>query len=274
MLLHSIKGPTSFEALRTINGIVHQTYREACLELGLLENDNQWDLALTEAILISHPIQIRNLFAIILTNCAPSNPINLWNKHKESMTEDILAKMRRINQNPKLEYNEMMFNECLILLENKCIEINNKNLVQLGLPTPDRESTSIYNKDLLNEMQYDMQQLKQYVEIHKKKLNEDQLKIYNTIMQHINNKTGGIFFLDAPGGTGKTFLLKLILAEVRSKNEIAIAAASTGIAATLLDGGRTVHSIFKLPLNYAQNTTPTCNIKKNSGKMKNLRIMY
>lgn len=50
-------------------------------------------LALSEATFLSHPIQIRNLFAIILTTCSPSDPIGLWNKHKENMTEDILNKL-------------------------------------------------------------------------------------------------------------------------------------------------------------------------------------
>ncbi|XP_071579754.1 uncharacterized protein [Temnothorax nylanderi] len=54
---------------------------------------------------------------------------------------------------------------------------------------------------------------------------------------------------DAPGGTGKTFVISLILAKVRSQKKIAIAVASSGIAATLLSGGRTAHSTFKLPLN-------------------------
>ena len=61
------------------------------------------------------------------------------------------------------------------------------------------------------------------------------------------------FFLNAPGETGKTFLISLILAKIRSNNGIAFAVASSGIAATLLDGGRTAHSVFKLPLNIQNN---------------------
>lgn len=49
MLLHEIRGPTSFQALKTINGDVCETYREACNKLGLLENDQHWDTTLTEA---------------------------------------------------------------------------------------------------------------------------------------------------------------------------------------------------------------------------------
>ena len=56
------------------------------------------------------------------------------------------------------------------------------------------------------------------------------------------------FFIDAPRGTGKTFSTNLLLAKVRQRKYIAIAVASSGIAATLLKGGITAHSTFKLPL--------------------------
>lgn len=265
LLLHTIKGPTCFEALKTINGEICETFREACLKLGLLENDEHWDTALTEATLTCLPQQIRTLFAIILTTCAPSDPKSLWEKHKESLSEDVIRQARRANPDMKIQFTEEIFNEALILLEDSCVSINNKPLCQLGLPAPIRDMNNILDRDLLREKQYDVIRLKAYVEAQKKLLNEDQKQAYNTILQHVENKNGGIIFLDAPGGTGKTFLLNLILAQIRSRNEIAVAVASSGIASTLLDGGRTAHSALKLPLNLNQTETPTCNIKKNSG---------
>ena len=79
-----------------------------------------------------------------------------------------------------------------------------------------------------------------------------------------NLENGGFFFIDAPGGTGKTFLTKLILANVRSQGHTALAVASSGIAATLLPGGRTAHSTFKLPLDLTSDDMPTCNVTRNS----------
>ena len=90
-------------------------------------------------------------------------------------------------------------------------------------------------------------------------------------MHCVDNNVGEIFFLDAPGGTGKTFVIKLILASIRSKNDIALAIASSGIAATLLPGGRTAHSALKLPLNLHSTETPKCNISKSSGMGKVLQ---
>ncbi|GFQ83524.1 ATP-dependent DNA helicase [Trichonephila clavata] len=68
--------------------------------------------------------------------------------------------------------------------------------------------------------------------------------------------------LDAPGGTGKTFLLNLLLVFVGKEKDMAVVVASSGIAATLLAGGRTVHSAFKLPLDLARSDSATCNISK------------
>jgi ABC-type spermidine/putrescine transport system permease subunit I len=56
-------------------------------------------------------------------------------------------------------------------------------------------------------------------------------------MQNVSNGVGEIAFVDALGGTGKTFLRKLIQAAIRSHNDIAVALASSGIAAKLLSGG-------------------------------------
>ena len=46
-----------------------------------------------------------------------------------------------------------------------------------------------------------------------------------------------MFFVNAPGGYGKTFLIETLLSTVRGMGKIALAVASSGIAAELLEGG-------------------------------------
>ncbi|XP_029124910.1 uncharacterized protein LOC109787689 [Cajanus cajan] len=86
------------------------------------------------------------------------------------------------------------------------------------------------------------------------KLNNDQLIAFNAIMDVINNKQSQVFFVDGPGGTGKTFLYRTLIANVRSKGQIILATASSGIVATLLPGGRTAHSRFKIPINVEEDS--------------------
>ena len=103
------------------------------------------------------------------------------------------------------------------------------------------------------------------------KLNQEQRKAYDEIMHIIASDSGQLFFLDAPGGTGKTFLINLLLATIRGERNIAVAVASSGIAATLIDGGRTAHSAFKLPLNLNHSESALCNISKQSDMAQVLR---
>ena len=49
LLLHEVRGPTSFTDLRTVQGRVCNTFKEACQLQGLLENDEHWNTALEEA---------------------------------------------------------------------------------------------------------------------------------------------------------------------------------------------------------------------------------
>ncbi|KAJ9553040.1 hypothetical protein OSB04_017085 [Centaurea solstitialis] len=105
-----------------------------------------------------------------------------------------------------------------------------------------------------------------------KKSNPLLLKIMrhvNEIMRHVNAECPGMFFVDGPGGTGKMFLYKALLAEVRSRGLIALATTSSGIAANNMPEGRTAHSQFKIPLNLENNSF--CNIKQQSGTAQLLR---
>ena len=52
LLLHNVKDPQSFAALRTVDGGPCSYFREACLKLGLLEDSNQYHLAMEEAIVV------------------------------------------------------------------------------------------------------------------------------------------------------------------------------------------------------------------------------
>ena len=89
-------------------------------------------------------------------------------------------------------------------------------------------------------------------------MNAEQRSAYDEICGAVEAGNGGLFFLDGFGRTGKTFLINLTLAKVRSEGHIALAVASSGIAATLLDGGMTAHSHFKIPIDI--HVDPTCNI--------------
>ena len=75
--------------------------------------------------------------------------------------------------------------------------------------------------------------------------------MHDIILSAVDNNAPLQLFIDARGGCGKTFLENGVLAAVRSREPggcVALAMATTGIAANLLDLGRTFHSRMKAPL--------------------------
>ncbi|GBP63209.1 hypothetical protein EVAR_89476_1 [Eumeta japonica] len=192
----------------------------------------------------------------------------LWNKYKDDICEDILHRLRIQTNNPDIQITDEIYNEGLILIEDQCLTIANKLLIEVEMIAPIRSMHDAFNQELNRELQYNVDTLQEFVRNNVPLLNEQQKQVYDTLIQAVDNNTDGLFFLDAPGGTGKTFVISLILATIRSRCYIALALASSGIAATLLDGGRTAYSALKLPLNLNTIDTPTCNISRSSAMGK------
>ena len=87
----------------------------------------------------------------------------------------------------------------------------------------------------------------------------------------VNNKQLCLF-IDARGGTGKTFVMNTILAAVRlieaeKGGSVALAVGTTGIAANLLHLGRTFHSRFKAPLDPAEDSHLALNAQSNLAQL-------
>ena len=107
MLLTKVRGPTSFEHLRTVNGVVCQTFRDACKEYGLLDDDKEWHDVLDQCAAGGLPPQIRQLFVHIIVNCKVTDLASLWNNHWKQMVDDILLKRRLQSKDLKLILNDM-----------------------------------------------------------------------------------------------------------------------------------------------------------------------
>ncbi|GFU82926.1 ATP-dependent DNA helicase [Trichonephila clavipes] len=243
LLLHKIPGPTSFTALKIVTGVVQPSFQAACKALGLLEDDAHWNSTLEEASISESPNKIQDV------------------------KKQIEAQQGNIDL-----YLDIVYNQCLILLEDIVISMSGKDLLQFGFLSPSREAISaISNHQYVKELAYDTIHLSEIVAENVPKLNQEQKEIYDKILNSISSNSGQCYSLDSPGGTGKTFLINLLLAKIRCERSIAIAVASSGIAATLIDGGKTAHSAFKLPLNLHHSESVNCNISKQSDMAHVLR---
>ena len=88
-----------------------------------------------------------------------------------------------------------------------------------------------------------------------KKLQDDQKKFIDRVKFCIDNETPQVFFLDAIAGAGKTFCENVLLSYCRANGKIALSAATSGIASTLLKNGQTAQGRFHLPILTTENCT-------------------
>ena len=66
------------------------TFPEACLALGLIDDDEEWSRALQKAVSWMMPGSIRLLFVRILIHCQPVHPNELWDNFKDALSENFL----------------------------------------------------------------------------------------------------------------------------------------------------------------------------------------
>ncbi|XP_010233543.1 uncharacterized protein LOC104583348 [Brachypodium distachyon] len=97
-------------------------------------------------------------------------------------------------------------------------------------------------------------------------LNAEQRSAYDEILAAVDSGAGGVFFVDGPGCTRKTFLYRALLAKLRGERKIVVATATAGIASSIMPGGRTAHSRFKIPLTIDDGAS--CSFTKQSGTAK------
>ncbi|OIT27533.1 hypothetical protein A4A49_57005, partial [Nicotiana attenuata] len=96
LLLYVIKGPKSYDDLKKINGVDHETFRDACYTLGLLDDDKEYVDAIMEASNWGTTSYLRQLFAMLLLSNSMSRPETVWQATWHLLSEDILHEKRRI----------------------------------------------------------------------------------------------------------------------------------------------------------------------------------
>ena len=278
LLLTSVTGAISFKDLRTVNGVECDSYKSACLALGLLRDDQEWIQCLREAGDMQTGSTLRWLFAIILLHCYPTSPEALWNQFKDKICDDLRRKLSNIPAYQNRQFTDDQVHGYSLYLLETILRKSDKSLANYppmplapqGPAEGERWEDTQPNYILAEQHNYDIDQLKTIVERNLGWFNLEQCDAFDTAMGSVNEKLGNIIFIHSAGGCGKTLVCNTIAAAVCSQEKIALCVASSGIAALLLEGGCTAHSRFKIPLDIFE--TSIANIDRNYFMFKVLEL--
>nr|GEZ33290.1 hypothetical protein [Tanacetum cinerariifolium] len=206
-----------WDDLKKVDDVLYLTYRDTCYARGLLQDDKEYIDGILEASLRGMGDYLRSIFVMLIMTDSMSRPEIVWGKTWMKLAEDVLN-VERIKQDLELSDIQRK-NICLSYIECM-LGSNNRSLKYIqNMPYPDQNLTM------------------------------KQKGIYSTVMDAVDNNKGGMFFVYGYGSTGKTYLYKTMLAVLHSKGDIVLNVASSGIATLLLEGGRTSHSRFAIPIN-------------------------
>ncbi|XP_074342440.1 uncharacterized protein LOC141679997 [Apium graveolens] len=217
------KGVISFDDLKTVNGHVHNSFHEACVALGILQNDQQWHEAIAENAHTSMLPQLRAMFINILVYSPISHPRSLWEAHWGCMSNDIVLLRQHLTNNPNLCLLDFEIQNYALTEIEKLLNDIGKSLRNFpDMPFPgDAFFSNSENKLILEETSYNIEELKRIHARNHSLLNDEQKIVYESILDNINQK---------------------------KEHKIVLHVASCGIDVVLLPGGRTAHSRFHIPL--------------------------
>ena len=142
MLLHNQHccGKTSFKDMLTIDETVHDSYQSVCRQLGLLSDDQEWTLVLTEAGRTKMCPEIRSLYVVILMFCQPSDPKALFDTFWNKWTDDFVRKGQSMNKT----FTEEQLKTMVRLDLQVCLQSYEKDLQDFGLdPMSDAEKQTV-----------------------------------------------------------------------------------------------------------------------------------
>ncbi|KAJ4770930.1 hypothetical protein LUZ62_055187 [Rhynchospora pubera] len=263
MLLNSVRGARSFENLRTVNGVLHDTYKEACNALGLLDDNSEWLHTMQEAAASASCDQLRAMFIDILLYSDVADTKELWDSCWSYMGDDIIQQMRSIHSNAELTVDPSMLKDYILHKLSDLLFVRGYTLRYVSLPDPvHSQPTGAVNRLLAEQYSYNTVDLRMEVPHLLSGLNAEQKNVFDAVTQSVYSKRGELIFVYGHGGTGKTFLWRAITASLRSQGRIVLTVASSGLSSLLLDGGVTAYSRFKIPLKLKEGST--CEIKKNT----------
>ncbi|XP_060170896.1 uncharacterized protein LOC132601854 [Lycium barbarum] len=192
LLLMNVRVPKSYEDLLTANNTHCKTFRESAEKRGLLLSDNNLTECMSEAVSYQMPSSLRHLFAMLLTYC---NPKELWEKIEAPMSEDF---KNFPNMNTR-EIRYKVLNHINDILHSIGRDINEFKLIPktIKASTLANEAKDVYYERNITVSEEDL--------LLQNKLNIEQRRAYNKILDRVFSSKSGAFFIDGPGGPVKAF---------------------------------------------------------------------
>ncbi|XP_019096470.1 PREDICTED: uncharacterized protein LOC109130853 [Camelina sativa] len=162
VLINSKRGPTGFDDIKTVKGVIHKSYRDACFALGLLDDDKEYIQGLKEANFWCSAKFVCRLFVIMLLYDSLATPDVVWEHSWPILSEDILRKRRNATNRPDLNLSDDEIIKFTLQEIHRLLKRNGTSLKRFKtLPQLDEDDLPQFNQLLLDERKYNKDDLRE-----------------------------------------------------------------------------------------------------------------
>ncbi|CAN0310306.1 unnamed protein product [Ectocarpus sp. 13 AM-2016] len=244
----------NFCELKSIYNVQYESYEKCARELGLVHNVDKYTICLQEAIEFSTARELRRLITTLILHGALA--AHLWELFEDDFRLDFATtNIREASAQAALKHIDLMLAK------------HGRSTDQFGLPSVTHSNTE-YDR-LINAFTRS-EQAQVYRDM-KPNLTGEQKKLFDTVTASALRDRGGVYMIDVPAGTGKSYTICAISSNLRAQGKLVLCTASTRIAALLLPGGLTAHSTFKLPFGEDSVEGSVCGVKAETQSAEALR---
>ncbi|XP_013632756.1 PREDICTED: uncharacterized protein LOC106338286 [Brassica oleracea var. oleracea] len=190
ILINKIKGPRSYDELKTYNDVKYPDFKSICHARGYLDNDVEWLESMSEGARTTTPYQLHDMFVRFLNNCFVASPKGLWEHSWKSMSEDILHKRQRIFGHANLELDDETLEQYTLIEVEKLMRMHGRSLNDIKeMPKINPILLKELGNSLWNqEMDYDVAEKTLRHDRQYNLLNAEQRAIYESVLDSVDKK--------------------------------------------------------------------------------------
>ncbi|XP_020968552.1 uncharacterized protein LOC107620094 isoform X1 [Arachis ipaensis] len=185
MLLNIVKGPTSYADIRTYNGVIYSSFRDACYARGLLDDNKEYIDAIKEASHWGSGHYLRKLFATLLWSNSMVRPEAVWEETAILLCDGILHNHRAMFGRSDLVFNDEELKDLTLIEIEQILNSNAKSLRNyptMPFPSGETDHLRTRNKMIFDELNYYRVELqRQHIQC-LSKLTIEQRRVYDKIM--------------------------------------------------------------------------------------------
>jgi hypothetical protein len=233
-LLGVVRGALGFADLLSYDGALFPNFQAACAGRGMLIDDAEFVAAMADVISVETSVEAIQLFFVhMIVRCRPSNSHEIFNMFLPEISG--------------VEEPQMEDIECVMwALEGYANDLGTSLRVSgwvlpalrmITRPAEDNMTAHIHNRDVAFAS-----------------FSSEQQAVAAVVLAAVAAGAGGVFYLSAAGGCGKSFWANGVSAAVLVAGCVPVIVAASAMAASVLHGGRTAHAAWRIPLDCSESS--------------------